>query len=108
MSVYVRDGTPRFGGATLCESCSHALVTRGEAPSEVSIQCGWNGPPRAVRFKVTSCNAYLERTKTPYHEMERLAWHVDVDHKSGAVGFLSPHERQHVMYPPLREGTGFR
>ena len=95
----VQDGTPKFDKPSLCESCQFALIIRGESESQLRIACGFNnmGP---VKFKVTACTGYNQRTATPLHEMNRMAWHLCVDKKTREMGFISPNERR-------KQGAGF-
>lgn len=92
----VRNGTVNHSAASLCLSCRHATIVKGESIDEEIIKCrmlsndvDWGG---VVHFKVTSCSSYDDKTSISLREMKEIAWEVRTDRVRG-IGFISPEER---------------
>lgn len=75
MRIKVQDGTVRHGEASLCATCAHSKIIRGETLSERIVECHatvMHG--RVIPFRVTSCTAYADARQPSYMEMVRTAW----------------------------------
>ena len=86
----VIQGTPNFSRKSLCETCRMGIHIRGESSSQEFIHCRWF--EGEVPFKVAECNWYQERTSTPLHEMEEIAWKFATDRSKKTIGFFKPSE----------------
>lgn len=91
----VHDGTPIFGGKSLCESCDNCILLKGESDSAKRVYCQILPYQNSrIRMKVTSCTGYEEKNTATLGEMHKMAWHIDVDRKTREFGFSSPKDRE--------------
>ena len=85
----MKSGTPIFGKKSLCETCTSALIIKGESENECIVQCEahYNSPIR-IPFKVIECSEWHSKISIPLHRMEKIA-HIMVYKKGvGFVGFV--------------------
>lgn len=88
VKIKIREGTPRHDTSSLCFSCKKAQITRGEKLDHEIVQCGdLSAPNDVVRFKVTTCNRYLNAAHPSIREMEEIAWILCTDTKK-QIGFV--------------------
>jgi prophage tail gpP-like protein len=89
MVFKVRDGTASGSGSTLCATCRHSIVVRGQTLDEEFVQC--RATPMGVTrvtFKVTSCSAYMDHKQPTYMEMMQEAWILQPGSKKRKAGFI--------------------
>lgn len=112
VQIKVKGGTPD-SGKTLCLTCKHATIVRGQNMEEV-ILCdsafyGTNGAHGSgiVPFKVAECTDYQLKTQPDKHEMEAIAWQI-TPRKRGQKGFQAAPaegektEMEVVIQPPKK------
>lgn len=90
----VYDGT-RDSQTSLCLSCRAALTIRGARFGDDVTFCRGvnnNGHAYPVRFVVTSCSGYDDKTQPSRWDLEQIAWELTTS-PSRKLGFLSPQER---------------
>ena len=68
-------GTVEHGQPSLCLTCRYATIVKGQRLRDEIVECGQLG--ERVRFPVSSCNGYIDRTHPTIREME------DVDYVEG-------------------------
>lgn len=88
MKLKIRGGTSDSSQPGLCMSCKKAVVVQGQNLKEEIIQCEELYGDHRIRFKVTSCNKYLEATHMTIREMEDMAWILRTDDKARQIGFI--------------------
>lgn len=93
MRFKVHDGTAPAGASSLCTTCRHSIVTRGQTLEQEIVQCRAT-PMRAVRvtFKVTSCTAYMDEKDRTYLEMLEDAWILQPATRKRRAGFVRASE----------------
>lgn len=82
--------TPDHGASSLCASCSRSTIVKGQSLNEEIVRC--HSAECLITFTVTRCNAYLDKSLTPLHEMKEIAWELRTDKAGKKIGFLSPQE----------------
>ena len=89
MRIKVHGGTVVHGHSTLCATCGHATIIRGQTLDEQIVDCHASGLPREVPFKVTACSAYADARLPSFMDMVRSAWVLN-PHRTGkrAAGFV--------------------
>ena len=87
ISVTVRNGTA-VGQESLCRTCRHAHIQLGYSESEEEIRCGYfYEQPRLVPFAVNQCSDYFSKLVPTLHEMEKMAFVIDVKKVNARAGF---------------------
>lgn len=61
-------------GASLCETCTNALIVRGYRANEELRMCSANYPMLRVSFPVRECTSYIDKNRQDLSQMERMAW----------------------------------
>lgn len=75
MHVKVQGGTVQHGDSSLCNTCCHSKITRGETLAERIVECSASVMrSRTIPFRVTFCTAYCDSRQPSYGEMVRMAW----------------------------------
>jgi hypothetical protein len=69
---FIKDGTPS-GSASLCRTCSSALVIRGYRESDLVTICDEVHPNIVVPFIVYECSGYYDKNRPSWKQMEDLA-----------------------------------
>lgn len=92
--IKVHGGTPTHATAGLCYSCRRAIIVRGRTLGEEIVQCselssGYAGADR-VRFKVTNCTRYDDKSRPSLSAMQSIAWELRTDTDAKQIGFMSP------------------
>lgn len=89
MQVKVRNGTVSSGDSSLCNTCRHATIIRGQTMDEEIVQCQAT-PMTTTRivFKVTSCSAYNDGRLPSYLQLMEQAWILQPGSKRRAAGFI--------------------
>jgi hypothetical protein len=107
MRIKVYNGTPEHGGGSLCTTCRHSTITRGQRLEEEIIRCEAQamGTTR-IHFTVTECSAYFDARAPTYRQLLEQAWILRPHTAKRPAGFvrardLPPGERYRVMmdYP---------
>src|SRR5690349_10422032 len=78
-------------GNPLCESCRWLQKITGFAISQEVRKCGYG---MSIRFPVHQCSYFLPVGSLSLPEMDGIAWILEKDKKSGAIGFKSAQELQ--------------
>lgn len=91
MLIKIHKGTPNTSGASLCLSCHHAGIMRGERESEVRVNCS-NFPEPPPFNNVVECSAYSDKSKATLQDMRELAWVLVTDRARTKIGFEAPDE----------------
>ena len=87
----VRGGTP-IGTKSLCSTCSHAQIIKGEAGSEQVTLCNQISfyAAKPVPFNVvTDCNKYNEEGRASKFDMEKTAYIIATDPRGKPIGFVN-------------------
>lgn len=89
MEFKVRNGTARESGSSLCASCRHSIVIRGQTLDQEIVHCRATaiGVTR-VTFKVSACSAYMDSQHPTYMEMVQDAWILQPGSKKKPAGFI--------------------
>ena len=75
MHIKVHGGTVRHGESSLCNTCGHAKIVRGETLSQRIVECHSGAiTSLIIPFRVTSCSAYCDSRQPSYMDMVRTAW----------------------------------
>lgn len=89
----VRNGTPVGGGGSLCQTCRHSTIIRGQAMDEEIVQC--QAAPMTttrIRFKVTSCSSYNDERLPSYLQLMEQAWILQPGSRRREAGFIRARE----------------
>jgi hypothetical protein len=87
MRVRVKNGTPIFG-ASLCESCTQALIVKGYRESEEIVVCEATYPRWRVTFPVRECSSHRHKNRQDLEEMEKIAWVLPARGSNRRAGFV--------------------
>lgn len=90
MPIKVHGGTR--SGTELCRTCRNAFIRKGAAMGQEVIMCEASYPLalHAITFPIVECNNYRDTTLPPLTELQKVAWVVNADRKTGRVGFTGP------------------
>ena len=89
MRIKIRGGTVQHGESSLCMTCRHATVVKGQSLREEIVQCDrLSEGHNLVRFRVTSCTGYADRRQPSLRDMEDLAWILRTDARRNQIGFI--------------------
>jgi hypothetical protein len=89
MQIKVYNGTSPSTEHSLCESCRHAIVTRGRKLDEEIVRCSAR-PISTIRipFIVTTCSAYFDGTLPSYAQLMEQAWILQPGSGRRRAGFV--------------------
>lgn len=80
MRLKIRGGTVQHGESSLCVTCRHATIVKGQSLREEIVRCDRLSTGHdLVRFPVTFCSGYSDRRQPSLREMEDLAWILRTD-----------------------------
>jgi hypothetical protein len=89
MRIRIRGGTVQHGEESLCVTCRHATVVKGQSLREEIVQCGrLSAGHDLIPFPVTSCSGYSDRRHPSIRDMEDIAWVLRTDAKRKQIGFI--------------------
>ena len=88
MPLKVRGGTAIHGEPSLCLTCCHATVIKGQRLRDEFVVCERFYPERRVYFPVHSCTSYRDVRLPSIREMEEIAWILKSDPKRNTIGFV--------------------
>ena len=89
MKTKIHGGTAIHGETSLCVTCRHSTIIRGQTIDEEIVDCSASFMrSRQIRFKVTSCSSYSDARLPSYHEMVRSAWILTPQSKRRTAGFI--------------------
>ena len=75
MRVKVHGGTVQHGDSSLCNTCCHSKIIRGETLNERIVECTASAMSTLIiPFRVTSCNTYHDSRGPSYMDLVRMAW----------------------------------
>jgi hypothetical protein len=86
MRLKIRGGTVEHGQPSLCLTCRYATIVKGQRLRDEIVECSRLG--ERVRFPVSSCNGYIDRTHPTIREMEDVAWVLRSDPHRNTIGFV--------------------
>ena len=102
MRIRVHGGTPPNHDETLCDTCAHSKIVRGQRLEESLVFCtGLGIRAVAIHFRVSSCTGYGDRREPSYYELFEKAWILKPPTKRRTAGFvhasdLTPEETQRI------------
>jgi hypothetical protein len=90
MLIKVHNGTVAHTGKSLCETCRHATITRGQRIEDEIVRCEAQpmSPPVFIRFKVTECSAYVDSRLPTYSQLLEQAWILKPTSGRRTAGFV--------------------
>ena len=65
------------------------MIVRGQAESQLTINCQIGMYPVPVRWHVTECSSYGDKSVPSLHSLEKIAWRFSVDDRKKTMGFLT-------------------
>ena len=65
------------------------MIVRGQAESQLAITCQAGFESVSVRWHVTECSSYNNKSLTSLHSLEKIAWRFSVDDRKKTMGFLT-------------------
>ena len=75
MHVKVHGGTVRHADSSLCNTCCHSKIIRGETLNERIVECTASAMTALIiPFRVTFCNTYCDSRQPSYMDMVKIAW----------------------------------
>jgi hypothetical protein len=95
--IKVQGGTASSSEPSLCLTCRHATVVRGDRESEIHIGCneisfGRRGADTVPFSKVTQCGIYSNKAEVSLGEMKDTAWILVTDRARTTIGFKPARE----------------
>jgi hypothetical protein len=89
MRFKVHGGTVAHGQSSLCTTCAHSIITRGQKLEDEIVDCRVFGiGHRRVTFKVTSCSAYHDERLPSLVQLMEEAWVFQPGSKKQRAGFV--------------------
>lgn len=95
--IKVRDGTPKTA-TSLCVSCRYATVIKG-SNFQYMIRC--HRIEQMVRFPVSECSEYENKSMPTQYDMEQIAWIVQTRNR-GPAGFQGDKTEIEIV-PPKKD-----
>ncbi|HUL71913.1 MAG TPA: hypothetical protein VLT86_02370 [Vicinamibacterales bacterium] len=86
MKIKIHGGTAREGEPSLCLTCRHASVVRGQKSADQIVRCG--RLEERIPFRVSSCTDYVSHDHPSLWHMEDIAWVLRTDPKRKQIGFV--------------------
>lgn len=77
----------------LCLTCRRATVIQNDSLSGMSVYCHALGDGiGSVKLSslATQCSSYDDKRIPDKYELEKIAWRINSDTKTGQIGFISP------------------
>lgn len=105
LQIKISGGTPKQG-KSLCVTCKHAQVVRGQNMEEhTECAAGLFGRfNNRVPFRVAECSTHHPANVPELYEMKQIAWNIEA-RKRGPVGFEKQDETMEVVVtPPKKRG----
>jgi hypothetical protein len=97
----IKGATPQ-GGKSLCVTCKHAQIVKGQN-CEGLVYCNANlfsYNKGVVSFKVAECSSFHPSNIAWLREMNEMAWIIEARHR-GPKGFETPDsEMETIITPP--------
>ena len=88
MRIKVHGGTRNT--TALCYTCSKAHVRKGTAHGQEVVICNASYElPQRITYPIVECNDYKDTNLPSLSEMNRIAWFITADKRTGKVGFVS-------------------
>ncbi|SRR5260221_298578 len=85
----MKGATARFDEPSLCLSCKHAILVRGEKLSQEYVECeALYSHMSPIRTKITSCSAHIDKNHPSLRELEDMAWVLRTDNRTRKIGFV--------------------
>ena len=107
LQIKVSGGTPK-AGKSLCLSCKHAKIVRGQNCEE-RIVCDsgslWSSSRGLVTFKVAECGEFHPVNMPWKYEMEEMAWIVEA-RRRGPAGFQPEDNEMEIFITPPKSSNG--
>ena len=75
---------------SLCGTCRHLTVIRGESAGDTLLRCKEVGG--RIAFQVTECSAYDDAREPPLQELYQRAWRLFEMPRTGERRWVSPAE----------------
>jgi hypothetical protein len=89
MHFKIHGSTAHDGDATLCSTCTHSTIIRGQARNEEIITCNRSiRSSMRITFRVTSCSDYNDARLPSMYELTEKAWILRRGSKRRAAGFI--------------------
>ena len=88
MRLKIHGGTVSDGQASLCSTCRSATIIRGARLTDEIISCGKRLVRDEIRFSVTSCTGYSDRSLPSLYDLEDIAWVLRSDARTKKIGFV--------------------
>jgi hypothetical protein len=107
LQIKIHGETPK-SGKSLCRTCKHATLVKGQNCQEVIFCSGpfsgdaGMGP---VPFKIASCGSYHPVNMPYLHEMQDIAWEVKA-RRRGPVGFEPDLRPLEITITPPKSRNG--
>jgi len=86
MRIKIRGGTVQHGESSLCMTCRHATVVKGQSLREEIVQCDRLSEGHNVLR--TFCTGSADLRRPSLREMEDLAWILRTDATRKQIGFI--------------------
>ena len=86
MRLKIRGGTVQHGESSLCMTCRHATVVKGQSLREEIVQCDRLSEGHNVLR--TFCTGSADLRRPSLREMEDLAWILRTDATRKQIGFI--------------------
>jgi hypothetical protein len=81
----------------LCGTCVHGHIRRDVNNNEI-VRCDETRPSSAIRYPITECSDYQDKSETSLYEYKQIAWMIDVNSKTGKIGFEKPKSEDYREY----------
>jgi hypothetical protein len=96
MKIKVHGGVIGGDSKGLCASCEEGAI-REDAKNNIEVWCeAWcftGSKPHRIFAPITRCTGYRQRGAVSKDALEKIAWHITTDKRTGKIGFLTPSDR---------------
>ena len=109
MRVKVQGGTVSHEPTSLCGTCRHATMIRGQTLDEEIVHCHAS-PITSMRvtFKVTSCSSYDDERLPSFMELMEQAWILQPGSKRRPAGFIRASDLRDAEFADIMQETHHR
>lgn len=100
-------GTHTTKGEPLCPSCSHSFVRKGAAQGDEDTLCNvFYEDAIPITYPVIECNRYNNRDIPSLSEMNKIAWFITSDRRTGKVGFIHASKADEELKAEVHDAVG--
>jgi hypothetical protein len=106
--MFTIHGWKTLGSTSLCRTCANAHIKRGGAQNQEELICdAVFNKPVVLTYPIVECSDFCDKNLPTIGEMNKIAWFINADKKTGKVGFVSGEKVTDSMKEETHDGNIF-